>query len=162
RSDGPGKGSEFVVRLPAAEGPRSPESPPAGAGAGAAARPRRRILVADGNRDTAGSLAMILRLAGPGGPPAPRGPRAGWAAGGGAARHRDAEAQRVRGRPPDPRATGGPAHGAGGDHRLGSGGGQAAGGGGRLRPPPDQAGGPLRPGEAAGGPEVGLSPSRPR
>ena len=63
RSAGPGQGSEFVVRLPQqAEAPAPvrvavlPESP----------RPvaKRRILVADDNRDAADSLAYMLRIAG--------------------------------------------------------------------------------------------------
>ncbi len=64
RSGGPGKGSEFVVRLPVAGDVPAPQSPAPGGGEGAMARPRRRILVADDNRDAADSLAMVLRLGG--------------------------------------------------------------------------------------------------
>ncbi len=64
RSEGPGKGSEFVVRLPVAGDVPAPETPAPGSGERATARPRRRILLADDNRDAADSLAMMLRLAG--------------------------------------------------------------------------------------------------
>jgi signal transduction histidine kinase/CheY-like chemotaxis protein len=61
RSDGLGQGSEFLVRLPLAT--RQPGS--ATAGSAASAVPvRRRILVADDNRDAADSLSMLLELAG--------------------------------------------------------------------------------------------------
>src|SRR5262245_46024580 len=65
-SDGPGKGSEFVVRLPAL----SPEQPIRGEGSAGEggesvrAGPQRRILVVDDNVDAAESLAMLLRLEG--------------------------------------------------------------------------------------------------
>jgi CheY-like chemotaxis protein len=61
-SEGPGKGSEFTVRLPAAPAPA-----PAGPGDRAAPsppRPPRRVLVVDDNRDAAHSLTMVLELDG--------------------------------------------------------------------------------------------------
>jgi len=62
-SDGPGKGSEFVVRLPLAASPRpagraEPEPRPS------TVLPARRVLVVDDNRDAAESLGMLLRLLG--------------------------------------------------------------------------------------------------
>ncbi len=63
RSEGPGKGSEFAVRLPVAA-PPSP-SPSGGAPTAAAAGAgRRRYLVVDDNQDAATTLAMLLRLSG--------------------------------------------------------------------------------------------------
>jgi PAS domain S-box-containing protein len=64
-SEGPGRGSEFVVRLPALAGDRATDG-------GRAARaesadvplPRRRVLVVDDNVDAADSLGMLLRLEG--------------------------------------------------------------------------------------------------
>ena len=60
RSEGVGRGSEFIVRLPMA-------SEPAGAASSLARSPAIspvRLLVADDNRDSADSLAMLLRLHG--------------------------------------------------------------------------------------------------
>jgi PAS domain S-box-containing protein len=63
-SPGPGKGSTFTVRLPVLEdcteaAPETlPEEGPRAAGA------RRRILVVDDNRDSAASMAMMLKLTG--------------------------------------------------------------------------------------------------
>ena len=61
RSDGPGKGSEFVVRLPLLA---ADSEPPAAerrekAKPGGASRPRR-VLVVDDNRDSTESMAMLL------------------------------------------------------------------------------------------------------
>jgi CheY-like chemotaxis protein len=63
RSGGPGRGSEFVVRLPlvvAASGPPTPvsgEEPPA-------PKSSLRILIVDDDRDGADSLGMLLRITG--------------------------------------------------------------------------------------------------
>jgi PAS domain S-box-containing protein len=60
-SDGPGKGSEFVVRLPVLEGVQPAGPAPEGAnGAG----PCRRILVVDDNADAANTLAQFLGMTG--------------------------------------------------------------------------------------------------
>jgi signal transduction histidine kinase/DNA-binding response OmpR family regulator len=77
-SEGPGKGSEFVVRLPLEARSSHPgvrgDEPPALAGTPAAGvflgtpegdlRTPQRVLVVDDNRDGADSLGMILRLSG--------------------------------------------------------------------------------------------------
>jgi signal transduction histidine kinase len=85
-SEGPGKGSEFVIRLPILRGDANSASASAGAGAGAGvsvpagsdamastvaplvaagtARMIRRILIADDNNDALESLATLLQLNG--------------------------------------------------------------------------------------------------
>jgi len=64
RSAGPGQGSEFVVRLPiAAENPAAEAAPPKDDGAPRQVR-KRRILIADDNRDSADSMAMLLQSLG--------------------------------------------------------------------------------------------------
>ena len=63
RSDGPGKGSEFIVRLPAEASPA--EIPDSEALAHApAAGPGLKILIVDDNRDAADACAMLLELSG--------------------------------------------------------------------------------------------------
>ena len=63
RSDGPGAGSEFTVRLPIL--PESADEPEGAAPAAETpALPARRILVVDDNRDSADSLTMILEILG--------------------------------------------------------------------------------------------------
>jgi PAS domain S-box-containing protein len=63
-SAGPGKGSSFTVRLPALESPSqeleeatAKQSPPV-------VGPKLRVLVVDDNRDSADSMAMMLKLLG--------------------------------------------------------------------------------------------------
>ena len=62
-SEGPGRGSEFVIRLPAAPGlqPHATAPPLGNLSSGVAAQ---RILVVDDNVDCANSLGMLLRISG--------------------------------------------------------------------------------------------------
>ncbi len=63
-SVGPGRGSEFVVRLPLVRRGPSP-APAAGKGAAVTAKgPSRRILVIDDNRESADTMAVLLRVFG--------------------------------------------------------------------------------------------------
>jgi CheY-like chemotaxis protein/two-component sensor histidine kinase len=63
RSGGPGKGSEFTVRLPVAAASAS-HQPPKDEGEKTAAPAKRRILVVDDNRDSADSMRMLLDIMG--------------------------------------------------------------------------------------------------
>src|SRR5207249_4874792 len=61
-SEGPGKGSEFTVRLPTLPDPPRPVRGP-GAGPPLSAAPRR-VLVVDDNPEVAESLVMLLEIGG--------------------------------------------------------------------------------------------------
>jgi len=64
-SEGLGKGSEFVVRLPLLVAERPSGGPTAAYGSDEDAAPkRRRVLVVDDNRDCADALSMLVRLFG--------------------------------------------------------------------------------------------------
>ncbi len=60
RSDGPGKGSEFLVRLPAPAAAAGPA--PGVAGVIGPRRPRMKVLVVDNDRQAAQSIAMLVGL----------------------------------------------------------------------------------------------------
>jgi signal transduction histidine kinase/ActR/RegA family two-component response regulator len=62
-SDGPGRGSEFTVRLPYAPAARE-AAPRAGRAPAAGSLARQRILIVDDNRDSAESIALLLKLLG--------------------------------------------------------------------------------------------------
>ncbi len=64
RSDGPGKGSEFILRLPVVVEATAAPTRPERRWERAAIAPVLRILVVDDNRDAAASLGMLLRIMG--------------------------------------------------------------------------------------------------
>lgn len=63
-SAGPGQGAEFSIRLPLAPGASGVGASPKPAAAASAPAPALRILLVDDNRDSAESLACLLRIAG--------------------------------------------------------------------------------------------------
>ncbi len=65
RSEGSGKGSEFSVRLPVRENARDPKSaPPASSSFEHQRSAKRRILIADDNRDVVESFELMLQALG--------------------------------------------------------------------------------------------------
>jgi CheY-like chemotaxis protein len=62
RSGGPGRGSQFFVRLPVLN--TTPQPAPTQSDEGLAATTKKKILVVDDNQDSAMSLGMMLRLMG--------------------------------------------------------------------------------------------------
>jgi PAS domain S-box-containing protein len=63
RSEGLGRGSEIIVRLPAAAAPGQEQQHPSGGDEETRSSPRLRVLIADDNRDSADSLSLLLELA---------------------------------------------------------------------------------------------------
>ena len=61
RSDGPGTGSEFVVRLPLLAGEVPRRAPPSSQPAAAPSAATRRVLIVDDHQDSADSLGMLVR-----------------------------------------------------------------------------------------------------
>ena len=64
KSDGPGHGAEFIVRLPLAPAPAAGADLGARPDAGPESLVKARVLVADDNEDAAQSLGMLLEIMG--------------------------------------------------------------------------------------------------
>jgi CheY-like chemotaxis protein len=64
RSDGPGKGSEFIIRLPRPEDASIAQQPQEESEAAKAAQQGLRVMVVDDNVDAAESLALLLETEG--------------------------------------------------------------------------------------------------
>jgi PAS domain S-box-containing protein len=63
-SEGPDRGSEFVVRLPRAPAPAAAAAPPTLPDGNGSVHPRARILIVDDNEDAAEMLSAVLRAKG--------------------------------------------------------------------------------------------------
>ena len=154
-SEGADRGSEFVVRLPVAVATHVPATAPPKRGRRAKARdqaphpdrgrqPGQRRQPGDALADHGARGRHGLRRR------ASRRSGRDVAARRGAARHRHAEAERLRGLPPHPRTAVGPGDVPRRPDRLGPGGRPPPHRRGRLRSAHGQAGGPRRPHEVAG------------
>ncbi len=158
-SEGLGRGSEFVVRLPLRERPAKREVDRRASRSTALSH---RILVVDDNSDAAESVGMVLQLLGADAAHCQRWPgRSGgdplFSAGRGPARRGHAGNGRSGGRPADAPATRGPGPGPDRPDGLGPGGRSAQVQGGWLRPPPGQAG---ESGRLAGNPDRAAAAAR--
>ena len=144
RSEGPDKGSEFVVRLPASL--ESSGDSAASNSSDAKSAGRVRVLVVDDNVDAADTLTEMLRVSGHDVDTAYDGVAAIDAVGLASARrridgHRPAQVERPRRCPQDQRERSATAHRACGCHRLGPGRRPAAVATSGFRPPSGQASG---------------------
>ena len=147
RSEGPGRGSEFVVRLPVAIGRDIGDAAAAGAAdrervavrCAARTDPGRRRQRRCGREPVAPSAAAGARGAGRARRPGGAGGRAAHEPGRRPAGHRPAQAGRAGGGAASARVGRGAAPAAGGDDRVRTGRRSGANRGGRLRSPSDQA-----------------------
>jgi CheY-like chemotaxis protein len=64
KSEGPGRGSEFLVRLPILASPAAPQPPALPADRQTTSPVKLRLLIADDLQDSADSLAMLMRTMG--------------------------------------------------------------------------------------------------
>jgi CheY-like chemotaxis protein len=64
RSEGPGRGSEFIVRLPVMLGTVAQEAPPQGDQQQQTSETKYRVLIVDDLKDSANTLAMLLKRMG--------------------------------------------------------------------------------------------------